>query len=78
MISNFIKFQSDQQFFIKVSNIHFPEDYISGSKIVACAQTDGVVLVDLPQGYVCLKSTLALSGQYSCACFLRGSSDYDF
>jgi len=37
-----------------------------------------VVLVDLPQGYVCLNAALALPGHYSCAFFLSGSSDYDF
>lgn len=72
------KIQSDQQFFIKVSNIQFPENYISGFKIVACVQTDGVVLVDLPQGYVCLNAALALPGHYSCAFFLGGSSDCGF
>jgi hypothetical protein len=70
--------QSYRQFFVKLYNIQFRENYISGSKIVACVQTDGMVLVDLPQGYVCLNAALALPGHYSCAFFLRGSLDNDF
>jgi hypothetical protein len=64
--------------FIKVSNIQLPENYISSAKIVACVQTDGVVLIDLLQGYVSLNPALALPGHYSCAFFLRARSGYDF
>jgi hypothetical protein len=78
MISNLIKFKVVRSF-IKLSNIQFPENYISGSKVVACVQTDGVVLIDLPQGCVCIKAApLALPGHYSYASCSRVSSGYDF
>jgi hypothetical protein len=52
----FDKIQSGQQFFIKLTNAKFCENYVSGSKVAAYVQTDGMVF-KRPSTGMCLSKS---------------------